>query len=83
MKNVTISLDDDLYRRARILAAEQDTTVTAMLRAYLEERTRRRDEFDRLLKLQEELLASEKGLDPAETLGRDEIYSEKGDARFR
>lgn len=83
MKNVTISLDDDLYRRARILAAEEDTTVTAMLREFLEEKTRRKEEFQRLLKLQEELLATETGLDPEQLLTRDEIYSEKDDARFR
>ena len=83
MKNVTISLDDDLYRRARILAAEEDTTVTAMLRDFLEEKTRRKEEFERLLKLQEELLSTEKGLDPAENLTRAELYGEKGDARFR
>jgi len=83
MKNITISLDDDLYRRARILAAEEDTTVTAMLRAYLEEKTRRKEEFERLLKLQQELLATEEGLDPAENLSRDAIYSEEVDARFR
>ena len=35
MKNITISLDDDLYRRARIKAAEQDTSVSALVRKYL------------------------------------------------
>ena len=83
MKNITISVDDETYRKARILAAEEDTTVTAMLRAHLEEKTRRKEEFERLLKLQEELFATEKGLDPDQILTRDELYSEKGDARFR
>lgn len=35
MKNVTISLDDDTYRRARIRAAEQGTSVSAMVKAFL------------------------------------------------
>jgi hypothetical protein len=36
MPNITITVANDLYRRARIAAAERDTTVTAMLREYLE-----------------------------------------------
>lgn len=36
MPNITITVADDLYRRARIAAAERETTVTAMLREYLE-----------------------------------------------
>lgn len=83
MKNVTISLDDDLYRRARILAAEEDTTVTAMLRAYLEEKTRQKEEFDRLLKLQNDTIAQIKSFSASERLTREELYSELGDARFR
>jgi hypothetical protein len=37
MPNITITVADDLYRRARIAAAERETTVTAMLRDYLED----------------------------------------------
>lgn len=35
MKNVTLSIDDETYRLARIAAAERDTTVSAMVREYL------------------------------------------------
>jgi len=35
MKNITISLDDKLYRQARIKAAEHDTSVSALVRKYL------------------------------------------------
>jgi hypothetical protein len=34
--NVTLSLDDELVREARKIAAERDTTLTAMIREYLE-----------------------------------------------
>jgi hypothetical protein len=37
MKNVTISLDDDTWRRARIRAAEQGTSLSAMVKAFLNE----------------------------------------------
>jgi predicted transcriptional regulator len=33
--NVTLSLDDELVRRVRRIAAERDTTLTAMIRGYL------------------------------------------------
>ena len=35
MKNITVSLDDELYRRSRIAAAESDTSVTALVREFL------------------------------------------------
>ncbi|MEP7364326.1 MAG: DUF6364 family protein [Acidobacteriota bacterium] len=33
--NVTLTLDDDLVRTARKIAAERDTTLTAMIRDFL------------------------------------------------
>jgi plasmid stability protein len=35
MKNITVTLDDETYRRARIRAAELDTSVSAMVKAFL------------------------------------------------
>ncbi len=35
MKNITVSVDEDLYRAARIAAAENQTTVSALVRNYL------------------------------------------------
>ena len=35
MKNVTLALDDDTYRRARITAAERNQSVSALVRGYL------------------------------------------------
>ena len=34
--NVTLTLDDDLVRKVRRIAAERDTTLTGMVRDYLE-----------------------------------------------
>jgi hypothetical protein len=36
MANLTITVDDDLLRKARIRALEQGTSVNALLREYLE-----------------------------------------------
>ena len=35
MKNITVSLDDETYRRARIRAAERDTSVSALVKKFL------------------------------------------------
>ena len=35
MKNITVSLDDELYERSRVLAAQRKTTVTGLVRDYL------------------------------------------------
>lgn len=35
VKNITISVDDQLYHSARIVAARNQTNVTALLRGYL------------------------------------------------
>jgi post-segregation antitoxin (ccd killing protein) len=37
MKNVTVTVDDDLYRRARVRAAEDGTTVSAVVKSALRE----------------------------------------------
>lgn len=35
MKNITVAVDDDTYRMARVFAAEHDTSVSALVRDYL------------------------------------------------
>ena len=35
MRNITVSVDDETYRRSRIRAAELDTSVSALVRNYL------------------------------------------------
>lgn len=47
MKNVTISLPEDIARQARIWAAEQDTSVSKFLGQMLTERLRREHGYAR------------------------------------
>ena len=53
--NLTITVDDGVLKRARIRALEQDTSVNAVLRDYLESYAggshRRREAVARLLEL--------------------------------
>lgn len=58
MKNITVSVDDEVYHRARIRAAEKKTSVSAMVRELLREISEEKTEFDHLKDLEEETLRS-------------------------
>ena len=45
--NITLKLDSSLLREARILAAEDGTSISAMLAARLEQIVRERKTYDR------------------------------------
>jgi hypothetical protein len=36
MKNITVTVSDELYRHARMWAARENTTVTSLVRRFLE-----------------------------------------------
>jgi hypothetical protein len=45
--NITLKLEADLLRQARILAAEEDLSISAMLAAHLEQIVRQRKAYHR------------------------------------
>jgi len=45
--NITLKLDSDLLREIRVLAAEEGTSISALLAARLEEIVRERKTYDR------------------------------------
>ena len=61
MKNITVSVDDDTYRRARVRAAEQDTSVSALVREFLQQVAAGESEAE---SLKQKLAAAEKKLEP-------------------
>jgi plasmid stability protein len=82
MKNITVSVDDDTYRMARIRAAERATSVSALVRSYLLQIAcggTGETEFQRLEReereLRDELRAQRLGLSDAHNLSREELYS--------
>jgi len=48
VKNITVSLDDETYRRARMIAAERDTSVSALVKQFLIELAKDESENERL-----------------------------------
>jgi hypothetical protein len=74
VKNITVSVPDDVYRRARVAAAQRDTSVSAMVVAYLERLSRWTEEFGRLEALQHEVQAEIGQFHAAGRLSRDEVH---------
>jgi len=74
VKNITVSVPDDVYRQARIRAAEQNTSVSALVRDYLVKLGSEETEFERLLRLQEEVIASLPAFSASARLSRDEVH---------
>jgi plasmid stability protein len=74
MKNITVTVDDDLYRRARIKAAETNTSVSAMVRAFLRQVTGEESDFERRLRLQQETIASIHAFSAGDRLSREQVH---------
>lgn len=51
-------MPDEVYRKARIKAAERDSSVSALVRAFLTELSADENDFAQRQRLQEEVLAS-------------------------
>ena len=56
MKNITVTIDDDVHRSARIKAAERGTSVSAAVREFLIRWAGEETEFDRRKRLQDDTL---------------------------
>jgi plasmid stability protein len=74
VKNITVSLPEDIYRRARIRAAEQNTSVSAMVRQFLIEAGTAETDFERRRRLQDQVLAALPCFSARDRLTRDEVH---------
>lgn len=74
MKNITVSLPDEIYRKARIKAAERDTSVSALVREFLINLGEEESDFEHRKRLQDEVLASIKNFRAGDRLSREEIH---------
>ena len=94
MKNITISVDEETHRLARIRAAELETSVSALVRDYLKNLVANRTggtalnepdvetESERrrrmLREVIEKITANGGGLRMADNLSREELYDRAG-----
>jgi hypothetical protein len=74
MKNITVSLDDETYRRARMMAAQRDTSVSALVRRFLLDLASGESENERLKRLERELRERITNFDASDRLSRDDVH---------
>jgi hypothetical protein len=77
VKNITVSIPDDVYRRARIKAAELDTSVSALVRDFLMSLGTEESDFERRKRLQDEVLATVESFRARDRLSRDEVHNRR------
>ena len=74
MKNVTLSLPDDVYRMARIRAAEEDTSLSGLVQRLIIVHVKQESDSERRKRLQAEVLAKISEFSAADRLERGEVH---------
>jgi uncharacterized protein YdaU (DUF1376 family) len=78
VKNITISLDDETYRRARKIAAERDTSVSALVRQFLVDLAAGGSESERLKQEERALRDRVTAFRASDRLARDDAHYRRG-----
>ncbi len=87
MKNITLKIDDEVHTNARIIAAQRGTSISAMVREYLQslhqdQHSKENDEFSRVERLQKLYAAADaravkKPATEPWTFHREECYEDR------
>lgn len=77
MRNITVSLDDETYRRARMVAAQRDTSVSALVRRFLLDLASGETEFERLRREERALREKITNFSASDRLSRDEVHDRR------
>ena len=75
MRNITVTVDDETYKRARVAAAELDTSVSALVKAYLVQLASHETEIERLKRQEREIRSQIAAFSAADRLSREELHS--------
>lgn len=74
MKNITVSVPDEVYRMARIKAAETGTSVSALVADYLVSLSQSKAEFERLAEQQRRIMTDMGAFRASDRLDRDDLH---------
>ncbi len=74
VKNITVSVPDDVYREARIRAAERGRSVSRLVADFLASLSKQDAEFARLEAQQRAVLAEVERFSAGDRLERDEVH---------
>lgn len=77
MRNITVSLDDATYRRARMIAAERDTSVSALVKRFLVDLASEESEAERLKREERALRERITTFRASDRLSRDEVHGRR------
>lgn len=77
MKNITVTIDDETYRRARMKAAERDTSVSAVVKSFLTQFAAGESEYERLKREELALRAEVGAFDGGVRVSRDAIHERR------
>lgn len=75
MRNITLAVPDEVYRDARIRAAERGSSVSALVGEYLRSLSEREREFSRLEAQQRHVQDEIDRFSARDRLDRDEIHT--------
>jgi uncharacterized protein YdaU (DUF1376 family) len=74
VKNITVSLDDETYRRARMAAAQRDTSVSALVKRFLQQLGSEETEIERLKREERALRERITAFRAADRLSREDVH---------
>jgi len=78
MKNITVSVNNEVYHRVRVRAAERRSSVSALVREFLEHLAEEDSDFARKQRQQNELIAriraERPGFSASDRLTRAEVH---------
>jgi len=74
VKNITVSLDNETYRRARMAAAQRDTSVSALVKRFLQQLGSEETETERLKREERALRERITAFRAADRLSREDVH---------
>jgi plasmid stability protein len=74
VRNITVTVPDDVYRNARIRAAERGTSVSSLVAEYLRSLSGREAEFSRLEAQQKQIQTQISRFRAGDRLNRDQLH---------
>ena len=77
VKNITVSVDDETHRRARIKAAEQETSVSALVKQFLTALAEDGSEANTLAREEKALRERIRNFGAADRLSRAELHNRR------
>lgn len=81
MSNLTLTIDDDLLRKARMRALAENTSVNAVVRAYLERYVQQRENAQRIIASLQNIYEQSRPSSGGRRWTREEIYDRDGQRR--